>query len=323
VVSAIMMSGKTKKAEDGRVKLWKVPADEMRKLTSDFYTRQSSWREERLQELGGLIFTHIIKPVEEELRFFHCPRALVVTPSRLSNLPFEAWRVPSGTASVEGLPTHFAFLPSIMFGRDAKLEAIKRGEEKLLIIGYDGADLPDADREAELLGSLFGSRATYLPGRDCTKRKVIEALGGDYDYVHFICHGTYDADHPGESALYFRDRWTADAYRLCARELRGAVRLNRRPVVTLSACSTALTADSRSNTWHGLPGSMLEVGARCIIGSRWAVEDSVARDHMAAFYRKALSNNHSPLQGFFAVQDQFRIQEPTEAWACFGYLGLP
>ncbi len=323
VVSAILMSAKTKKAEDGRFKLWTLTPDEMQKLTSDFYTRQSSWREERLQQLSDQIFSYLIQPIEEELRFFACRRALIVTPSRLSNLPFEAFRVPAGSNQREGLPTRFAFMPSFMFGRSNETATPGHGQERLLIIGYEGADLPDADREAEFLGGLFGTRATYIPGRECTKKKVAEALGGAYDYIHFICHGTYDADHPGESSLYFRDLWTADAFRLSARELRDLVRFSRRPVVTMSACSTALTADSRSNTWHGLPGSMMEVGARCVIGTRWAVEDSVARKRMGEFYQQVLKSGKTVLESFFAMQDEARDREPMEEWACFGYLGLP
>jgi CHAT domain-containing protein len=323
VISAILLSAKTKKAADGRVKLWHLSREQIQRLTSDFYTRQSTWREERLQQLGDLIFEHLIKPIEEELRFFACRRVIMVTPSRLSNLPFEAYRMSAASAETEPLPTHFVFMPSLMFGRSGKPATPRHGEEKLLIIGYDGADLPDADREAELIGGLFGSRASYISGRECTKKRVTEALRGAYDYIHFICHGTYDAQHPGESALYFRDLWTADAYRLRARELRDLVRFMNRPVVTLSACSTALTADSRSNTWHGLPGSLLEVGAHCIIGTRWAVEDSVARTHMAEFYQQVLSTDKTPLQSFFTMQDRARSHRPMQEWSCFGYLGLP
>jgi CHAT domain-containing protein len=246
-----------------------------------------------------------------------------VTPSSLSNLPFEAYQLPEDYAQRELLPLHFAFTPSFMFGSSYWPEKRQRKRERLLIIGYEGSDLPQADKEAALLCGLFGERATYLPGRDCTKKSVSEVLNEDFDYIHFICHGTYDFEHPGESSLYFRDLWTADAYRLRAYELRQFVRFKKRPVVTLSACSTALTADSRSNTWRGLPGSLLEVGARCIVGTRWPVADEASGALMSQFYELLLTTDQTPLQCFHMMQDKARTDGRMEEWACFGYLGLP
>jgi CHAT domain-containing protein len=195
--------------------------------------------------------------------------------------------------------------------------------DRLLIIGYEGADLPHADREASVLRAMFGDRAHYLRGLACTKKRVVEELCGEYGFVHFICHATYDTERPHESSLYFRDSHTADAYRLRANEIREFVRFKDDPVVTLSACSTALTADSRSNTWHGLPGSLLESGARCIIGTRWPVADRVAEEMMGGLYELMLTSDRSPAACLHALQDQLRDRRPVEEWSCFGYLGTP
>jgi hypothetical protein len=196
--------------------------------------------------------------------------------------------------------------------------------ERLLIIGYEGRDLRRASDEASDLQQLFGDRAVYLRGEDCTKRRVVEELNHEYEYIHLICHGTYEPDRPSESSLIFRDAPVGDGYRLRAREIEELVRLVRRPIVTLSACSTALTADSRSNTWLGLPGALLRAGARAIVGTRWPVRDEAAAEMMGYFYRTLINTHLRPMTCFFAMQEQSRRQHGrVEDWACFGYLGLP
>ena len=147
----------------------------------------------------------------------------------MSNLPLEA-------SGGDSLPRHVACLPAFIFRARAPREERRTSGERLLIVGYHGADLAQAGGEADDLAALFSGRATYLRGEDCTKRLVVEHLNGDYDYIHLICHGTYDPEHPLESALVFRDGPERDAHRLLAREIERLVRFARRPVVTLSAC---------------------------------------------------------------------------------------
>ncbi|MGO9454278.1 MAG: CHAT domain-containing protein [Candidatus Binataceae bacterium] len=317
-LSAILLGPKF----EWQCKSWFMSGEDRERFASDLYRRVGSFRESRLQQLGESVFKHLLKPLEPHLRSFRCRRALLVMPSLFSNLPIEAYRYPAKDKPSK-LPTrHFAFTPSLMFGQLQKRKKRNRSRDKLLIVGYFGTDLEEAAREAEFLRDLFGTRCSYIPGRDCTKRRVIEELNGGYNYVHFIAHGEYDAVSPRESYVSFRSE-EKDAYRLRARELREFVRLRKHPVVTLSACSTALTADSRSNTWHGFPGSLLEVGAHCIIGTRWPIADRVSSEFMPEFYRQLVNTEDSPLRCFHRVQDSWRQRARIEEWACFGYLGAP
>lgn len=162
-----------------------------------------------------------------------------------------------------------------------------------------------------------------MVGADCTKRRVVEELNGEYNFVHIACHGTFDDRHPLESSLWLRDYPRADAARLRAEEIQTLVRFRRSPVVTLSACSTALAAESRSNTWNGLPGALLRAGARALVGARWPVKDGVAAAFMTGLYRKLRASDASALACFHDVEDELRAGGPLEDWASFGYLGLP
>jgi tetratricopeptide (TPR) repeat protein len=312
-------------APDGSVGLipkhWVITGDQMQALTNQVYQRPSSFREERLTNLSRCVYDCAIQHLNATFVELKAERALIAMPSRLSNLPLESFRGFEETRA--RACDKFAFIPSFMFGRDRPSVLRDRLSEKVLIVGYVGSDLTNADEEAQAICSLFQGRATYLRGQNCTKRTVIEQLNGDYDFVHFICHGTYESAHPGESSLYFNEQRHVDSFRLRSREIREFVRFRNRPVITLSACSTALIADSRSNTWRGLPGSLLESRARCIIGTRWPIADRVSRELMSYFYGLLAETDQSPMDCFHEMQAYARGSQRMEEWACFGYLGLP
>jgi CHAT domain-containing protein len=324
VVSAIIIGPPVDPPRQARCRTWTVPRTQFDQLRSDLYRRPSSFREPRLQALTSLLYAAIVAPMADDLHSFACLRAFVVAPSVLSNVPLEITSAHDGPDFVETPFARTAFTPSLMFGQGRHAPGPRRRKEaRLLIIGYRGSVLRHADEEAAAVSGLYGDRALYLAAESCDKRRVVEELNGDYDVIHFICHGTYDIDRPRESALYFTDDRISDRLCLRAQEIRDFVRLPDRPVVTLSACSTSLTADSRTNTWHGLPGSFLEAGARCVIGTRWPVADRFATDFMSVFYRLLAETELSPLECFHSTQQTMRKNHSMEDWACFGYLGLP
>ena len=263
----------------------------------------------------------LLAPIADQLEGASCTRLMVVLPSEWSVLPLEA-AVPAQPAS--GDPIHrVSLLPAFSFGEGTSRRE-RRDEERLLIVGYRGSDLERAEAEAASLVELFGSSATYLHGDALTKRTIVEHLNGEFDFVHLICHGAHDSAHPMESSLYFDNASGNDSVRLRARELELLTRMPRKPVVTLSACSTALTAQSRSNTWNGLPGSLLRAGAHAIIASRWPVHDDAAATLMNSLYQQIRTTDQSVLQCFHLAQAGLRDSgAPIEDWACFGYLGRP
>ena len=57
-----------------------------------------------------------------------------------------------------------------------------------------------------------------------------------------------------------------------------------------------MTADSRTNSFHGLCGSLFRVGARAIVGSRWPVADDAAAAVMADFHKRLASSTEIPEQ---------------------------
>ena len=91
LISAVILGPPQTPPRQGKYRVWVLEDETMSVLTSELYRRPSSFREARLETLGRLAFEHLIEPMKEDLEFFACRRALLVTPSSLSNLPFEAF----------------------------------------------------------------------------------------------------------------------------------------------------------------------------------------------------------------------------------------
>ena len=94
-------------------------------------------------------------------------------------------------------------------------------------------------------------------------------------------------------------------------------------VIVLSACSSAVVADSRTNTYHGLAGSLLRAGARAIVGSRWPVDDAAAATLMSAFHERLREGCSAADLALHAARAAMRADGARiEDWAAFGYLGV-
>ncbi|TMB06744.1 MAG: CHAT domain-containing protein [Deltaproteobacteria bacterium] len=167
---------------------------------------------------------------------------------------------------------------------------------KLPLLG----DLPDAGAELEDLEKLYAGLhrlgAPPITGADATEdalRRLAEREDAEGDILHVACHGTLVVEEPMSSGLLLTDS------KLDAGELAG-LRIHYGEVV-LSACSTgwrpetvgdvALTGDDVL----GLPGALLEAGARAVVVSIPKADDRATRAFMTR-YHALRASGQSPLR---------------------------
>jgi hypothetical protein len=286
--------------------------------------RPGPFREQRLRRMHAKIGDSLVASVLPVLNGMGVKRIVFSLPGTLSPYAFEA--VPAGVGKEEVLMARWevGYVPAIAFALDHIPRTPTHPDATLLVVGYQGNDLTNAAHEVERLRELFGQRMTLLSGQDCTKAGVLEQLAKPYDYIHFVCHGTYDADMPLNAALHLVPDVEDDSQRVTAGDIFMNVKFASQPVVTMSACSTALMAASAVNNCHGLTGSLLRAGARGIVGSRWPVYDATSALFMSSFYEKILdSDESSPLTCLTAVQRELAKDHGIEDFASFGYMGIP
>lgn len=301
---------------------WAADVDHL--VTSILLTplEPSSWRERRLQTIDGWARRCLWEPLSDTLKDLGVSDVVVSPPGLLSLVPFEAM-VENGSEGRGDAPT-VTYLPSLRLGADLHASVSRfRGREagRVLAIKYRGHDLPQVTEELEMLRKLYGDDLSILDCGEAAKHDVLEALAGDWDLVHFACHGSFDRGDPWNSALHLVPDPLRDSQRLSARDLLG-VRFTRSPIVVLSACSTALNSSSTVNDAAGLTGGFLRAGAGGIVAARWPVYDDTALTFMADFHALVRARTSPPI-AVRDTQQRLRVDHGLEDWAAFGYIGIP
>ena len=281
------------------------------------------FRERRLANLVETVSNLFATKLIPILRQQSVKGILLSAPGWLSHLPYEAIHASEEATSVLADSFEVSYLPSLLLGRRLLERAgtSVTKDPRLLVVSYGGDDLPESTREVESLQRRWGRSATVLLSQNCDKQDVLEELSKPYSHVHFVCHGTFDPYFPLRSALLLRSADDEDQYQVTASDIL-QVRMPAEAVVSLSACSSGLTAYGATNDLTGLTGSFLQAGARAVVGSRWPVYDDTAASFMMHYYNLILEGKTS-LQAVRESQQQMRQKGGRlEDWAAFGYLGI-
>ena len=276
-----------------------------------------------LEELGRLMFNLLLpKDIKEFLR--DLKTSLIIS----TDDPEMPWELLFDDDSKQFLGLKYTV------GRRLVTEASveQRGEvpplvePSFLLIGNPREDLQGAEQEFEELDKLisrhghptrllFGSRAELMP--------VQLALQEDENYagIHFAGHADYDKSSRQDVLLL------AKGEKLSTGTIRKLVRGH--PFVFLNACGTDKSSElnRRAGTsWkvtEGLASAFIRGGARCVIGTRWEVDDLEAAEFTVLFYEGALQG--IPIgEALRQAKLRFRTKWPDSAtWAAFVLYGDP
>jgi CHAT domain-containing protein len=163
-----------------------------------------------------------------------------------------------------------------------------------LLVANPTGDLPHIPSEILAIQETLADART-LWEREATEASVAQSTR-DAEVIHFSGHGTYNWRDPELSGLLLRDP-NAEHVNPCTgegadfltvAEMRDVLRLSRTRLVTLSACETGLTEIRRglADEYIGLPGVLLQAGARAVVASLWAVDDLATALLMCQFYQE-------------------------------------
>ena len=300
---------------------WAISGEEFETLENYHLVFEASpLRERRLQRFCSTLSRVVLGSIPDVLQREDLSKVTFCLPGILSHWPLEACRLAGD--EVLGARYGCSYIPSIGVAESLCDSQAKPVPRKILVVPYLGTDLDETSREVEAVRRIGGDRVDVLTGEGLTKHKLLDMMTGEYGYLHFICHGTFDVLDPLESALDLNRERPGDAFKLRARDLLN-VDLSARPVVTMSACSSSLTSFDRANTFTGLSGALLRAGARAVVGGRWDVFDDTGCAFMTRLYELMFGDNLSVAESVRRTQDEFRRARPIEDWASFSLLGVP
>ncbi len=244
-------------------------------------------------------------------------------PSAMNVIPFEALYLNSNKDINLGDKISIYSIPSI---KTAELLTKYRSKKKLLrvlIIPYRGEDLLEAKNEVKCINELDNMDVHVFEGKEYSRNLLLKELKKEYDFIHFVCHGMAHPQNPDKSALILDSSW-GDSAKLCADEI-ADINFANNPIITLSACSSIVTAFDNYNSMRGLSGSFFEAGALAIIGSKWDIFDDIGKNFMVKFYSNIskFGEKESVFDSFYRTQKELKTNGEIEDWTSFTYLGFP
>jgi hypothetical protein len=286
-----------------------------------------AWREDRAAwatwagELDRALrwaWDAVVGPVLEALATGGHEAAVVIAPGLLQLLPLHAaWTEDAALPAGRRYAQDVAMLtcaPSARVLAAARPPRATSGAALLLVDNPDGT-LEGADRERILrLGGFDPSASRVLAGDEATLPAVLASLSGA-DVVQFTTHGRADVLAPLRSGVKLaREAW------LQAEEILDA-RLERDPLVVLSACETTLPGTALPEEVVSLPTAFMQAGAGGVIASLWPVDDEDTDDLELVFYRHT-GAGASPARALHQARQKLLAADPRPSvWAAFTYTG--
>jgi CHAT domain-containing protein len=221
-------------------------------------------------------------------------RLLVLADGPLLQLPFAAlFDRDSGRYAVESWPiAQVESLGALALERRDSSELATR---RALVIADPMRDdaalpglpaLPGAQAEARRVRRVLGAQAVLLTGAIASESRI-KREAGSVGLLHFAVHGVLDDAVPLDSALILgRDGDDDGALRV--REILGSLRLQA-DLVVLSACNTAVDAESRGDGLVSLTRAFRQAGAARVVATLWPIADHGAAELMGRFHRALAS----------------------------------
>nr|WP_236117277.1 tetratricopeptide repeat protein [Hassalia byssoidea] len=181
------------------VKQWNQQYEESRKSKDKQLEQQNNWRgnlPDMLNRLGAFLnISGILSEIDDE-----SIQNLILIPHRdLHRFPLHAL-----------FPDYFTttYLPSAQIGIFVQqIESTNNGEvHQLLSVEHPNSTgfdvLPHTEIESAAINKLFNhANNQRISGEEATNATVKEALATQYGIFHFTGHGSYDFEHPKQSAL--------------------------------------------------------------------------------------------------------------------------
>ena len=249
-----------------------------------------------LSQIGEWLWAPLDIPTDKK-------QILVIPEGELSNLPWQAI-VHRGRPLVE--QHELVIAPSIRHYLHARGQKTRSADVRVFVGATEGIETP---REFETLLERAGDRATLCS--PCTRRDWPD--NSQAHLWHYAGHAEYRRDNPFYSSLMLDDG------PLFAADFR--LKHNTVNLVTLAACRTGQLTQTPGEEATGLVRSLLEMGARNVIASHWAVYDRSAVSWMSSFYRTYLGGAPISRAARQAALETRAVYPLTYHWAAFSVFG--
>ena len=226
------------------------------------------------------LYDYLIRPMETEITAYSPKQLAIIATGKLRYIPFETlYDKQTDQYLIAKYPIHN--LTRISATRKQQAKTTK--SPKILAFGNPTPtkiDLPGAEIEAK-------SIVEKLSGKHLIREKATLASfkteSSGFPLVHLATHGCFQKEGcPGvgleANNILFANGKT---FNIADAALLG---LENTDLIVLSACQTAMKADSNGEEIAGVAYLFERAGADAVIASLWNAEDGITKDIMVKFY---------------------------------------
>lgn len=256
-------------------------------------------------------------------------RVMLVPDGELHRLPFVALNDPAGQSVLERYELVTA--PSVEDALGGAVSVARRPGASSLVIGAPAqmprnavtgmpwGRLPGAAEEARRVARLLGY-SEPLAGEAATRDAVTRRLVRGGPVLHVATHAVANPASFVNNGLVLQPSATDDGFLSLA-----ALRAQPLPfdLVVLSACASGEGVMLAGQSLHGLVSTALDAGARGVVATRWALNDTAIVPHMVRLY-EAMQRGDDVVAAVHRVQrDAMREGVSPAIWANLDYVGDP
>jgi tetratricopeptide (TPR) repeat protein len=202
---------------------------------------------------------------------------------------------------------------------EQRLREVRSGRGALVVFGnVTGLDAAGERAEVEkALGAVYGKNVWFHRAKGAAD--VLEQLTQDYEVCHFVGHGRYVEQAPGESGWTFADGTVLTCKNIESVSLRAAFPL----LIFANSCDSAHASFVESAGYVStLYRAFLRQGVPHYIGTATPVPDAPSKEFARSFYR-LLAEGLSVGEALGEAKRIFFERPGTPIWASYIHYGDP
>jgi CHAT domain-containing protein len=253
---------------------------EFDKLLTEHREQISSELTSDYRETGGKLYDILIRPVEDQIQALSPKQLSIIATGKLRYIPFETlWDTKNRKFLIQKYPVNYLTRIST---RSIPNSTLQGG---VLALGNPiprlPQNLPGTEEEVRNIAQLLSGSSAYI-GNDATLDRF-KVQAPRFPFLHLATHGCFQQGGcqklgMEENTLLFAD----SQFNIRDAALLG---LQNTRLLTLSACQTAMQANSNGEEISGVAYVFERAGAQAVMASLWSVDDAATKDLMVQFYQ--------------------------------------
>jgi CHAT domain-containing protein/Tfp pilus assembly protein PilF len=296
------------------VKKIAIDPAEFDKLLTEHREQISSELTSDYRETGGKLYDILIRPLEDQIQALSPKQLSIIATGKLRYIPFETlWDTKNRQFLIQKYPVNYLTRIST---RSIPNSTLQGG---VLALGNpnprEPQNLAGSEEEVRNIAQLFPGSSAYI-GKAATLDQF-KTQAPRFPFLHLATHGCFQQGGCPKLGLEENTLLFADS-QFNIREAALLGWQNTR-LLTLSACQTAMQANSNGEEISGVAYVFERAGAQAVMASLWSVDDGATKDLMVQFYQninKGMSKNEALRQAKLS-----QIQRHPFYWSPFILIG--